>query len=48
MSPKQKRDYKAANQRRKRKILHLAKHGLKEDRNYWANMGHIQDGTYTK
>lgn len=49
MTKKQRRDYKAANQRRKAAIIHFAKHSSDPvERSYWAHIGCIQNGNYTK
>ncbi len=51
MTAKQRREYKAANQRRKGEIIRKSRaRGLsKEEHSYWARtIGVIQDGTHTK
>lgn len=48
MTKAQRRDYKAANQRRKARLKALQRDGDPRNRAYYRSLGLIQDGKFTK
>jgi hypothetical protein len=47
MTKRQRREHKIGNQRRKKMILHLARHAEKPARAYWATAMIPQNGRYS-
>ena len=48
MTKKQRREHKIGNQQRKAFHIHKAASADPRDRGYYANMGHVQNGQFTK